>query len=107
MESKDRIPQNFDVLDLSRAMNSFKREQIRKILELPDHQSFSVVRWYSPAEVKPIEATYVMAKLYEPGIGFICIGAAYEHGRLLGARSIEGQAAGNRSCVGLVLSSPG
>lgn len=41
MESKDRIPQNFDVLDLSRAMNSFKREQIRKILELPDHQSFS------------------------------------------------------------------
>ena len=32
MESKDRIPQNFDVLDLSRAMNSFKREQIRKIL---------------------------------------------------------------------------
>ena len=75
MESKDRIPQNFDVLDLSRAMNSFKREQIRKILELPDHQSFSVVRWYSPAEVKPIEATYVMAKLYEPGIGFICIGA--------------------------------
>ena len=36
MESKDRIPQNFDVLDLSRAMNSFKREQIRKILELPD-----------------------------------------------------------------------
>ena len=81
MESKDRIPQNFDVLDLSRAMNSFKREQIRKILELPDHQSFSIVRWYSPAEVKPIEATYVMAKLYEPGIGFICIGAAYEHGR--------------------------
>ena len=70
MESKDRIPQNFDVLDLSRAMNSFKREQIRKILELPDHQSFSIVRWYSPAEVKPIEA-----------IGFICIGAAYEHGR--------------------------
>ena len=69
MESKDRIPQNFDVLDLSRAMNSFKREQIRKILELPDHQSFSIVRWYSPAEVKPIEATYVMAKLYEPGIG--------------------------------------
>ena len=69
MESKDRIPQDFDVLDLSRAMNSFKREQIRKILELPDHQSFSVVRWYSPAEV------------YEPGIGFICIGAAYEHGR--------------------------
>ena len=68
MESKDRIPQNFDVLDLSRAMNSFKREQIRKILELPDHQSFSIVRWYSPAEVKP-------------GIGFICIGAAYEHGR--------------------------
>lgn len=62
-------------------MNSFKREQIRKILELPDHQSFSIVRWYSPAEVKPIEATYVMAKLYEPGIGFICIGAAYEHGR--------------------------
>ena len=79
MESKDRIPQNFDVLDLSRAMNSFKREQIRKILELPDHQSFSIVRWYSPAE--PIEATYVMAKLYEPGIGFICIGADYEHGR--------------------------
>ena len=75
MESKDRIPQNFDVLDLSRAMNSFKREQIRKILELPDHQSFSVVRWYSPA--------------------------------ILGARSIEGQAAGNRSCVGLVLSAPG
>lgn len=106
MESKDRIPQNFDVLDLSRAMNSFKREQIRKILELPDHQSFSIVRWYSPAEVKPIEATYVMAKLYEPGIGFTCIGAAYEHGDL-GARSIEGQAAGNRSCVGLVLSSPG
>ena len=67
MESKDRIPQNFDVLDLSRAMNSFKREQIRKILELPDHQSFSIVRWYSPAEVKPIEATYVMAKLYERG----------------------------------------
>ena len=32
MESKDRIPQDFDVLDLSRAMNSFKREQIRKIL---------------------------------------------------------------------------
>ena len=52
MESKDRIPQNFDVLDLSRAMNSFKREQIRKILELPDHQSFSIVRWYSPAGSK-------------------------------------------------------
>ena len=50
MESKDRIPQDFDVLDLSRAMNSFKREQIRKILELPDHQSFSVVPGGSKAD---------------------------------------------------------
>ena len=101
MESKDRIPQNFDVLDLSRAMNSFKREQIRKILELPDHQSFSIVRWYSPAEVKPIEATYVMAKLYEPVTicsFWLCGGGLYGN---------EVQAAGNRSCVGLVLSSPG
>ena len=32
MESKDRIPQNFDVLDLSRAMNSFKREHIVPVM---------------------------------------------------------------------------
>lgn len=81
MESQDRIPQNFDVLDLSRAMSSFKREQIRKILELPNHQSFSIVRWYTPEEAKPMEATYIIVKLYEPGSGFICTNAAYEHGR--------------------------
>lgn len=81
MEPKERIPQGYEILDLSRAMSSFKREQIRKILELPDHRSFSVVRWYTPEEAKPIEATYIIAKLYEPGLGFICADAAYEHGR--------------------------
>ena len=80
MESKDRIPRT-SMFWTYPGHNDRYEGQIRKILELPDHQSFSIVRWYSPAEVKPIEATYVMAKLYEPGIGFICIGAAYEHGR--------------------------
>lgn len=81
MEPEKRIPQDYEVLDLSRAMSSFKREQIRKILELPDHRSFSIVRWYTPEEARPIEATYIIAKLYEPGIGFICADAAYERGR--------------------------
>lgn len=81
MEPEKKLPQDYEVLDLSRAMSSFKREQIRKILELPDHQSFSVIRWYAPAEARPIEATYIIAKLYEPGIGVICADAAYERGR--------------------------
>lgn len=81
METEKRVPQDFEVLDLSRAMSSFKREQIRKILELPHHRSFSIVRWYTPAEARPIEATYIIVKLYEPGIGFICADASYEHGR--------------------------
>lgn len=81
MEPKERIPQGYEILDLSRAMSSFKREQIRKILELPDHRSFSVVRWYTLEEAKPIEATYIIAKLYEPGLGFICADVAYERGR--------------------------
>lgn len=81
MEPEKKLPQDYEVLDLSRAMSSFKREQIRKILELPDHRSFSIVRWYAPAEARPIEATYIIAKLYEPGIGVICADAAYERGR--------------------------
>ncbi|MFR3484402.1 MAG: hypothetical protein ACLTXL_13440 [Clostridia bacterium] len=80
MESKDRITLELRCFDLSRAMNSFKRADSQNI-RTTRSSVFSIVRWYSPAEVKPIEATYVMAKLYEPGIGFICIGAAYEHGR--------------------------
>lgn len=81
MKPEKRIPQDYEVLDLSRAMSGFKREQIRKILELPDHRSFSIVRWYTPEEARPIEATYIIAKPYEPGIGFICADAACECGR--------------------------
>ena len=81
MEPKERIPQDYEVLDLSRAMSSFKREQIRKILELPNHQSFSIVHWYTPSEARPKEATYIIAKLYEPGLGFICVDASYERGQ--------------------------
>ena len=65
METKEQIPRVRGALDLSKAMNSFKREQIRKILELPDHRSFSAVRWYTPEEAKSIEATYIIAKLYK------------------------------------------
>ena len=106
MEPEKRIPQNYDVLALSRAMSGFKREQIRKILELPDHRSFSIVRWYTPEEAKPIEATYIIAKLYEPGIGFICADAAYERGRFWELDPSPGWAAENGPCAGLVLSAP-
>ena len=64
MEPKERIPQGYEILDLSRAMSSFKREQIRKILELPDHRSFSVIRWYTLEEAKPIEATYILSLIH-------------------------------------------
>ena len=86
-------------------MNSFKREQIRKILELPDHQSFSIVRWYSPAEVKPIEATYVMAKLYERGSALSVSARPMNTGDFGSFDPLKDKPLGNRSCVGLVLSS--
>lgn len=89
MEPKERIPQDYKVLDLSKATNIFKREQIRKILELPAHRSFSIVRWYTPVEARPREATYIIAKLYEPGIGFICVDAAYERGRFWEFESLK------------------
>ena len=53
-------------------------EQIRKILNLSSQSEFSVIRWNSPNRVPPENASYVMIKQYERGIGVVCSFASYE-----------------------------
>lgn len=56
-----------------------KWEQICSILNL-DGESFCVIRWYSPKQALPEEASYVLVKQHQDG-EILCQEAAFEQGR--------------------------
>ncbi len=61
-------------------MDALKKwEQIREILAL-DGESFSLIRWYSPKQALPEEASYVLVKQAQDG-EILCQEAAFEQGR--------------------------
>lgn len=70
--------ENLIHVDMQGANGVFKLEQIRKILDLSCQREFSVICWNSPARVSPDNASYVIIKQYEIGIGFVCSFVSYE-----------------------------
>lgn len=65
-------------IDMQGAEDLFKLEQIRKILNISSQGEFAVIRWNSPKRASPDDASYVLIKQYERGIGFVCSFASYE-----------------------------
>ena len=71
-------PNELIYIDMQDAEDVLKLEYIRKILSLPSLREFSVICWNPPCQISPDDASYVLVKQFEQGIGFVCSFASYE-----------------------------